>query len=268
LANLKELINDDTILISIIYVNNETGVIQPLEKVGELVREIRQDRLKRNIQTPIYFHIDATQAFGKISIDIAKLNCDLLTACSHKIYGPKGAALLYIKKGVQLEPLIHGGGHEFGIRSSTVNVPAIFGFFKAFELCQGLMKRDYKKYTSFSNKIMKILPQNIKGVYFNVPKNIRVPNIINIRFDYIEGESLVYMLDTHRIGVSTGSACASAFLTASDTLISMGLKPEQAQGSIRISMGRFTTKKDISYLLEILPQVVEQLRRVSPFTPS
>lgn len=266
--HLKQLINDNTILVSLIYVNNETGVIQPLEKIGELIQKIRQDRLEREITTPIYFHIDATQAFGKIAIDITKLNCDLLTASAHKIYGPKGAALLYIKKGTHLEPLIHGGGHEFGIRSSTVNVPAIFGFFKAFELCQSLMRRDYRKCTSFSNKIIKILPQKISGVHFNVPKNIRIPNIINVRFDYIEGESLVYMLDTHHIGVSTGSACASNFLKASETLISMGLKPEQVGGSIRISLGRFTTKKELNYLLENLPQVIEQLRRVSPFTPT
>jgi len=265
LDHLRSLINDETILISLIYVNNETGIIQPIEKVGQIVKEIKEDRKNRGIETPLYLHTDATQAFGKFVIDLEKLNCDLFTACSHKIYGPKGASLLYIKKGTKIEPLLHGGGHEYGMRSSTVNVPAIFAFFKAFELCNTLMKKDYKKLSSFSDRILKELPKSISGVYFNVPKDLRIPNTINIRFDYIEGESLVYLLDNNHIGVSTGSACASSYLKASGTLLSMGLKPEEAAGSIRVSMGRFTTKEEISYLLKTLPKVVEQLRKVSPF---
>jgi len=262
---LKKQINDETILVTLIYVNNETGVIQPLEKVGEIIQEVREDRKKRGILAPIYFHTDATQAFGKFVIDIQKLNCDLFTACSHKIYGPKGAALLYIKKGVNIEPLLNGGGHESGMRSSTVNVPAIFGFFKAFELCQGVMKKDYKKLTSLSDKLIKELPKVVSGSHFNVSKNIRIPNTINVRFDYIEGESLVYLLDNENIGVSTGSACASSYLAASDTLTAMGLKPEEAAGSIRISVGRFTTKEEINYFLKVLPKVIKQLRDVSLF---
>jgi len=265
LDNLRSLITDETILVSLIYVNNETGIIQPIEKVGEIIKEIREDRKNRGIETPLYFHTDATQAFGKFIIDIEKTNCDLLTACSHKIYGPKGAAMLYIKKGTKIEPLLNGGGHEYGLRSSTVNVPAIFAFFKAFELCNTLMKKDYKKLSILSDKILKELPKLLSGVYFNVPKDLRIPNTINVRFDYIEGESLVYLLDNDRIGVSTGSACASSYLKASGTLLSMGLKPEEASGSIRISLGRFTTKEEVNYLLKTLPKVVEQLRKVSPF---
>jgi cysteine desulfurase len=151
------------------------------------------------------------------------------------------------------------------MRSSTVNVPAIFGFFKAFELCNTLMKKDYKKLSSLSDKIYKELPKLVPNSFFNVSKDLRIPNTINVRFDYIEGESLVYLLDNSHIGVSTGSACASSYLKASGTLLSMGLNPEQAAGSIRISLGRFTTKEEVSYLLKTLPKVVEQLRKVSPF---
>ncbi len=262
---LAKLIKDNTILVSVIYVNNEIGSIQPIEQIGDLIARIKQGRVERGNDTPLYFHTDATQAFGKIPINIKNLKCDLLTACSHKIYGPKGAALLYIKKGVNIEPLLHGGGHEFGLRSSTVNIPAIFGFWKAYELALERLSYDSKKISKLANKMLKEISRKINGACLNGERSKQIYNILNFRFDYIEGESLVYLLDNEGIGVSTGSACASTHLKPSETLLAIGLKPEEAQSSIRVSLGRFSTQQEVDRLLKVLPKIIKQLRNISPY---
>lgn len=265
LDELKSLINDSTILVSIMHVNNEIGVIEPIDKIGKLINTIKENRQKRNIETPIFFHTDASQSFGKVEININKIGCDMLTLSSHKMYGPKGAGLLYIKRGTKITPLIHGGGQEFGFRSSTVNLPAVFGFYKAAEIAIKRQKQDWQKALKLKTKIVKTLQTKLPNCYLNGALNTQVPQIISIRFDYIEGESLVYLLDNNNICASSASACASLSLSPSHVLLALGFKPEQAHGTIRLSIGRFTTNEEVNYLLKILPDIITKLRSISPF---
>jgi len=251
--DIKKAIEKDTILVSIIHASNEIGTIQPIERIGKICREKR-----------VLFHIDAAQSFGKLPIDVNKMNIDLLTASSHKMYGPKGAACLYIREGVKIEPILHGGGQENGLRSSTVNIPAIVGFAKSCEICKKEMKKEADRLTKLRNKLIKGVLK-IKNSYLNGHSSNRLPNNANFRFDFIEGESLVIQLDINGIAASTGSACSSIKLEPSHVLLAIGLKPEQAHGSLRISLGRWTTEKEINYLLKILPKIIKQLRSISPF---
>lgn len=251
--DIRKAIKKDTILVSIIHASNEIGTIQPIEKIGAICKK-----------KGILFHTDAAQSFGKIIIDVNKMNIDLLTASSHKMYGPKGAALLFIRKGVRIQPILHGGGQESGLRSSTINVPSIVGFAKACSICQKEMQKESKRITKLRDKIIKNVLK-IKGSYLNGhPKN-RLPNNANFRFDFIEGESLAIKLDLQGIACSTGSACSSMTLEPSHVLLALGLERGQAHGSLRISLGRFTTEKEIGCLLKILPGIIEQLRQISPF---
>jgi len=247
------------------HVNNEIGVIEPIEKIGKIINNVKENRQKRNIETPIFFHTDASQSFGKVDVNINKIGCDLLTLSSHKIYGPKGAGLLYIKKGTKITPLIHGGGQEFGFRSSTVNLPAIVGFYKAAEIAIKRQKTDWQKALKLKTKIVKTLQTKLPNCYLNGTLNTQIPNIISIRFDYIEGESLVYLLDDNNICASSASACASLSLSPSHVLMALGFKPEQAHGTIRLSIGRFTTNEEVNYLLKVLPDTINKLRSISPF---
>lgn len=253
LKDLERSIRKDTILVSIIHGNNEIGTIQNIKAIGKICR-------RHNV----YFHTDAAQSFGKVSIDVERDNIDLLTASSHKIYGPLGAALLYKKSNVSIIPLLHGGGHEQFLRSSTVNVPAVVGFAKAAQICG--------KETDESEKLMKLRNKLINGILKKIPntkingdlKN-RLPNNANITFSFIEGESLLLELNMAGILVSTGSACSSFSLKPSHVLMAMGRNPEDAHGSLRFSLGRWTTSKEIDYVLETLPGIVKRLRKLSPF---
>jgi len=251
LDELKGLIRNDTILVSVIHGNNEIGTIQPIDKIAKICKEAK-----------VYFHTDASQSFTKIPIDVNQDNIDLMTASSHKIYGPKGAGFLYIRKGTKIDPLLHGGGHEMGKRSSTVNVPAIVGFGKAVELA---LADDQKKMAVSRDKIIKSILTKIPKSYLNGHPTQRLSNNINVRFDFVEGESVLMELDGYGIAVSTGSACSSPKLEPSHVLLACGLRHEQAHGSIRISLGRFTTNQEIAYLTKILPKVIEKLRKISPF---
>ena len=251
--DVKKAITGKTILVSVIHASNEIGTIEPIREIGKVCRE-----------AGVYFHTDASQSFGKILIDVKKDNIDLLTASSHKIYGPKGAGLLYVKKGIILEPILHGGGQENGLRNSTLNIPAIVGFAKAVELCEKEMKIEAKRLSKLRDKLIKGILK-IEGARLNGhPKN-RLPNNVNVSFPYIEGESLIIQLDMHGIACSTGSACSSIKLEPSYVLLAIGLKPEEAHGSLRISLGRFTKEKEIDYLLKVLPKIVKQLELMSPF---
>jgi len=251
--DVRKTITDKTILVSIIHASNEIGTLQPIAEIGKICKE-----------KGVYFHTDAAQSFGKVPIDVKKMNIDLLTASSHKMYGPKGVALLYVRDGVKIEPILHGGGQENGLRSSTVNVPAIVGFAKAAELCKAEMKKELARQTKLREKLIKNILK-IKGSYLNGHPKKRLANNVNVRFDFIEGESLIIQLDLHGIACSTGSACSSMKLEPSYVLLATGLRPEQAHGSLRISLGRFTSEKDINYLLKVLPEIVKKLRSMSPF---
>jgi len=251
--DVKKAITDKTILVSVIHASNEIGTIQPIAEIGKICREAK-----------VYFHTDASQSFGKEKIDVEKMNIDLLTASSHKIYGPKGAGLLYAKKGIILEPVLHGGGQENGLRGSTVNVPAIVGFAKAGEICQKEMAKESKRLSKLRNKLIKEVLK-IKSSHLNGhPKN-RLANNVNFSFDFVEGESLLMQLDMDGIACSTGSACSSFKLEPSHVLLATGLRPEQAHGSLRVSLGRFTTEKEINQLIKVLPKIVQKIRAISPY---
>jgi len=252
--DVRKAIKKDTILVSIMHANNEIGTIEPIEEIGKICRE-----------KGIYFHTDAAQSFGKIPIDVNKMNIDLMTVSSHKMYGPKGAAALFIRKGTKIEPLIHGGGHESGLRSSTVNVAAIVGFAEAARICEREMKKEAKREIKLRDKLIKGVLEKIEGSYLNGHPRERLPNNINFSFPGIEGESLIMQLDFLGIAASTGSACSSEKLEPSHVLLAIGLKPEQAHGSLRLSLGKWTKEKDINYVLEVLPKVVKRLREISPF---
>ena len=250
--DVENAIRDDTILISIMHANNEIGTIEPIEEIGEIARK-----------HGILFHTDAVQSAGKIEIDVKKINVDLLSMSSHKIYGPKGVGALYVRRGVKLEPVLHGGGHEKGMRSSTENVAGIVGFAKACEICRRRMHVDADKITRLRDKIIKEVLK-IEESYLTGHPTRRLPNNASFYFKGIEGESLVLMLDAKGIATSTGSACSSKKLQASHVLLAIGIRPEDAHGSLRVTLGRENTEEEIDYFLEVLPEVVEELRKISP----
>jgi cysteine desulfurase len=251
---LEKSIRPDTILVSIIHGNNEIGTIQDIRKIGKLCHD-----------SGVYFHTDASQSFGKVPIDVQKDNLDFLTASSHKIYGPKGVALLYIKSGSKITPLLHGGGHEFGYRSSTVNTPLIVGFAASAQISIDQMEKENSRLIELRDYLIKNILKTIPNTHLNGSAKFRLSNNVNISFDKIEGESLQLGLDYYGIAVSTGSACSSHSLEPSHVLLAIGQKAEQAHSSIRFSLGRFTTKSEINYLLKVLPGEVEKLRKLSPF---
>jgi cysteine desulfurase len=253
LSELENVIRKDTILVSIMHANNEIGTIEPIAEIGKIC-----------LEKGVYFHTDAAQTFGKIPISVKKLNVDLLTTSSHKMYGPKGAACLFVREGVKIEPLLHGGGHEFGLRSSTVNVASIVGFAEAANLCKKEMKRERKRLTQLRDRLIKEVLK-IEHSHLNGHPKKRLPNNANFWFAFIEGESLVMQLDMHGIAASTGSACSSESLEPSHVLLAIGLKPHEAHGSLRLSIGRWTTKKEVNYVLKVLPEAVKRLREISPF---
>ncbi len=254
LEQLKKAISKKTILVSIMHVNNEIGTIEPIEKIGKMCKE-----------KGVYFHTDAVQSFCKIPIDVKRMRIDLLSASSHKIYGPKGVGLLYVRDGVKIEPMLHGGGHESGRRSGTENVAGIVGFAKASEIAIKEMDKEAKRLTALRKKLVKQILTNIPNSHLNGHPEKRIPGNANFRFDFIEGEALILKLDMVGIEASTGSACSSRDLKASHVLTSIGLSPKQAHGSLRITMGRFTKQKDIDNVIRNVPRIVKELRKFSPF---
>jgi cysteine desulfurase len=251
--DLKNAIREDTILITIMHGNNEIGTIQPIEEIGKIARE-------NNIK----FHTDAVQTFGKIEVDVEKLNVDLLSLSSHKINGPKGVGALYIKKGTRLVPLIHGGGQERGIRSGTENVPGIVGFGKACELASQNLTQHYDKLVSIRDELIEKVLNNIPESYLNGDRQNRLPNIVNFRFKAIEGESLILLLDNKGYQTSTGSACSSKTLEASPVLTALGLDPVDVHGSLRISLAPENDEFNIDEFVDAISTSVERLREMSP----
>ncbi|MGB9598290.1 MAG: cysteine desulfurase family protein [Minisyncoccales bacterium] len=254
LEDLRKKIKKETILVSIIFANNEIGTLQEIEKIGMICRE-----------KGVFFHTDAVQAFGKIKIDVKKMNLDLLSASAHKIYGPKGSAFLFCRKGIKITPLLHGGGQEFGLRSSTVNLPAIVGLSKAVAICQKEMKREEERLKKLKVFFVQKVLSEIKGSHLNGRLEKSLPHIVNFWFEGVEGESLVLRLDMEGICASTGSACSSLSLEPSHVLLALGLEPWQAHGSLRFSFGRQTKKEDLIRTIKVLKKIVEELREISPF---
>ena len=251
--DLKNAIREDTVLITIMHGNNEIGTIQPIEEIGKIARE-------NNIK----FHTDAVQTFGKIEVDVEKLNVDLLSLSSHKINGPKGVGALYIKKGTRLVPLIHGGGQERGIRSGTENVPGIVGFGKACELASQNLTQHYDKLVSIRDELIEKVLNNIPESYLNGDRQNRLPNIVNFRFKAIEGEYLILLLDNKGYQTSTGSACSSKTLEASPVLTALGLDPVDVHGSLRISLALENDEFNIDEFVDVISTSVERLREMSP----
>ncbi|MBS3787287.1 cysteine desulfurase [Candidatus Bipolaricaulota bacterium] len=251
-ADLRKSLRDDTALVSIMYANNEIGTIEPIGELADITAE-----------KGVLFHTDAVQAYGKFPLDLG--NVDLLSASGHKIYGPKGVGFLYRRKGVKLEPLFHGGGHEKGLRSGTENVPGIVGLAEATELMAEEQNEEIPRERKLRDKIIEEV-LNIPDSRLNGPNKNRLPNNANFSFKGIEGESIVMKLDNRNIAASTGSACSSPSLEPSHVLLSIGLPLSLAHGSLRITLGRETTEEDVEYLLEELPEVIEELRRASPLS--
>ncbi|VVB62011.1 Cysteine desulfurase IscS 2 [uncultured archaeon] len=252
LMDLRKSISKNTFLITIMFANNEIGTIQPIEEIGKISHE-----------HDIIFHTDAVQAVAKLPIDVKKQHIDLLSLSSHKLHGPKGVGALYIRNGVKVQPIIHGGGHEKGIRSSTLNVPGIVGLGKACDLAEKRMTKDIPYMKTLRDLLIKNTLQ-IEESYLNGHPKKRLVNNAHFRFTGIEGESLLLGLDEQGIATSTGSACSSQKLQASHVLLAIGLDPVQAHGSLRLSLGRGNTKEEVNYVSKIIPQVVEKLRMMSP----
>ncbi|MGV9197994.1 MAG: cysteine desulfurase family protein [Promethearchaeia archaeon] len=260
LEDLKDKITDKTILISIMTANNEIGTIQPIKEIGEIAHDHN-----------IIFHTDAVQAFGKIPIDVEEMHIDLLSASSHKIYGPKGIGLIYMRNRGEtetgekfIEPIMYGGGHEKNMRPSTVAVPLIAGFAKAVELANEEMQTEAERQIKLRDRIISTIISEIDDCFLNGHPTHRLSNNVNVTIKYIDGESMVLDLDLEGIAVSTGSACSSKSLEPSHVLKAIGLSDQEAQGSLRITIGRFTTAKEIEYLFEKLPKIVKRLREMSP----
>jgi len=253
LDELKDSIRKDTILISIMFANNETGTIQPIKEIAKIAAGNK-----------IYFHTDAVQVLGKLPIDVEELGVDLCSFSGHKVYGPKGTGAMYLRKGVKIIPFQHGGHHERNKRAGTENVPGIVGFGKAVEIADRDMKKNDAHLKKLTKKMWEGLSKELKEIYLNGHPENRLSSTLNISFRYIEGESMVLNFDMKGIYASTGSACTSGSLEPSHVLTAMGVPPDMAQGSVRFSFGYENTEEDVDYCLAEIPPIVEKLRKMSP----
>ena len=253
LEELEKAIRPDTILISIMSANNEIGTIQPIKEIGKIAHD-----------HGVLFHTDAVQAFGHIPIDVEEMNIDMLSASGHKINGPKGIGVMYIRKGVKIRAFIHGGAQERKRRAGTENVPGIVGYGKAVELAMASMEQRMKHETELRDYAIARIENEIPYCRLNGDRVKRVPNNINFSFQFVEGESLLIMLDMKGICASSGSACTSGSLDPSPVLLAIGLPHEIAHGSLRMSIGADTTKEDIDYTIDQLKEIVAHLRSMSP----
>jgi cysteine desulfurase len=252
-GDVKKVLTPETILISVMHANNEIGTVQPLAEIGKIARE-----------AGIIFHTDAVQTVGHIPTDVNELGVDLLSMSAHKLYGPKGVGALYVRKGTRLAALIHGGGQEKARRSGTENVPGIVGFGKAAEVARGEMQDEAARLVVLRDKLFLGLQQRMEKIKLNGHPEKRLPNNVNISVSYVEGESMVLSLDLQGIYVSTGSACSSGSLEPSHVLLAIGCSHEQAHGSLRFTIGKWTTEQEIDRVLEVLPPIVQKLRAMSP----
>ncbi len=255
--DVRRAITVKTILVSIMHANNEIGTIEPIAEICKVAQE-----------AGVYFHTDAVQTVGHIPVEVKELGVDLLSMSAHKVYGPKGVGALYIRKGTKLLPFMHGGGQERNRRASTENVPGIVGFGRAAELAQQEMGEEAERLTYLRDQFTKALLERIDHIRLNGHPVRRLPNNVNISVDFVEGESMCLNLDLEGICASTGSACNSSSLEPSHVLLALELSSEQAHGSLRFTLGKWTNEEEIGRVLEVLPRVVAKLRAMSPLLRS
>ncbi len=251
--DVARAIRPDTALVSVMFANNEVGTIEPIEEIGRICRE-----------KGVTFHTDAVQAFGAVPIDVDRLAIDLLSASSHKIYGPKGIGALFVRKGTKIRPIITGGAQESRRRAGTSNVPGAVGFGLAAELAAREMDQRSARLTTLRDRLIGGLIDRVPFTRLNGHPTRRLPNNVNVSFEYVEGESILLSLDMKGIAASSGSACTSGSLEPSHVLLAMGIPPEVAHGSVRLTLGLDNTDEDVDYVLETLPPIIERLRAMSP----
>jgi cysteine desulfurase len=256
LGKLEAELDDQTVLVSIVYANPEIGTIEPIKEISKIVHAKKA-----------FLHVDATAASGQVPIDVQKENIDLLTMSSNDMYGPKGIGALYIKPGTTIEPVNQGGGQERGLRSGTENIPGIIGFAKASEIAKNEMAEESQRLTSLRNNLIKGLIEPIPNSYLNGHPTQRLPDNVSVRYSFIEGESILLSLDIMGVYASSGSACAAKTLQPSHVLLALGLQPEDAHGSLMATLGRENTQEDVDKLKSIMPDIVKRLRDMSPLTP-
>lgn len=257
LNRLETELDENTTLVSVTYANGEIGTVEPIREISKIVHTQKA-----------YLHVDATAACGQIPIDVQAENIDLLTISSNDMYGPKGVGALYIKKGTSIEPIIQGGGQEGGLRSGTENVAGILGFAKAAEIAQNEMQRHSKRITKLRDDLIRGLIDPIPYAYLNGHPTQRLPDNVSVRYSFIEGESILLSLDLMGIYASSGSACAAKTLQPSHVLLASGLQPEEAHGSLMLTLGRDNTQEDVDKLKSVMPVIVKRLRDMSPLTPN
>ncbi|WP_292395643.1 cysteine desulfurase NifS [Methanoculleus sp. UBA303] len=256
-GDVRDAITDRTILVSVMTANNEIGTVQPITEIGRVAHA-----------HGVLFHTDAVQAVGAVPIDVDALGIDLLSLSGHKFYGPKGTGALYIRRGTRIESLIHGGGQERGRRAGTENVPGIVGLGRAIELATADIEGHNRRIAAMRDRLVRGVLGSIPDTRLNGHPKQRLPNNANFSFRYVEGESILLLLDAHGICASTGSACSSASLEPSHVLLATGLPHEEAHGSLRLTLGDANTEDDVDYVLEVLPEVIGRLRQISPLTPA
>ena len=251
-GDVERAIRDDTVLVSVMHSNNEVGVLEPIPEIGEICKE-----------RGVYFHSDAVQSVGKVPVDVEELGVDLMSVSSHKLYGPKGVGALYVREGVEIEPLSHGGGHERGMRSGTENVAGIVGFGEACRIAEEEMPKEGLRLAKLRDRLISRILE-VKDTSLNGHPTKRLPNNANFSFKYIDGAALLLKLDDKGIAASTGSACSTESPEPSHVLLAIGLRPEDASGSLRLTLGRWTTEEEVDYVSKVVSEAVEELRLLSP----
>ncbi len=250
---VRKAIRPDTVLVSVMHANNEVGTIQPIAEIGKITRE-----------AGVLLHVDAVQTAGKQPLDVEELGVDLLSVSAHKLYGPRGVGLMYLRKRTRIDPLLHGGGQERGRRAGTHNTPGIIGMAKAFDLAAESMSDDAVREGALRDRLWSGLSESIEAIHLNGDLVHRLPGNLNVRVEGIEGEAMILMLDMEGICVSSGSACTTGSLEPSHVLLAMGIPAENAHGSLRITLGRSTTPEDIDHFIKVFPPIVARLREMSP----
>jgi cysteine desulfurase len=256
LESLEKELTDKTVLVSVVYANGEIGTIEPIKEISKIVHA-------KNA----YLHVDATAACGQVPVDVRNEGIDLLTISSNDMYGPRGVGALYIKDGVRLEPLLHGGGQERGLRSGTENVAAIVGFGEAAEIAKNEMQTESARLTRLRDRFIDSLLKPIPYSFLNGHPTKRLPDNVSVRYSFIEGESMLLSLDMMGVYASSGSACTAKTLEPSHVLLAIGLKHEEAHGSLMFTLGRQNTEEDVDYAASLMPDIVKRLRGMSPLTP-